>query len=371
MHRTHTRLFHIFLGGFLCAFIFSPSFVFAQIPTDQAYEDNMNKLLKEQVESLSKLSEVQKGTIASLLDVSIYPPMPGPNTEVQIAIDSYIVDLLKANISWSLDGKLLSRGIGRTAFNFKTGPSGKSTHVSLYFVANTGEAVTKEFYFTPVGVTIMWEADTYTPPFYKGKAMMVPQARVRIIAIPDITNTASPLGAGKLVYNWEKDEYPDVEASGYGKNTYSFTGPEPLTNNKVTLTVSSLDDTMQSSMNVFLPQAKPFILFYEKDPLLGVLYNKPLDTETALTKKEVSLSAEPYYFSNERGDTPIFNYTWSVNGQKIQNYGRTITLRNDAEQEGRSLVSLSMNGISKIWQTAKRDLQVNFATGTASERPNF
>lgn len=360
------------LRFFVLSAIFTlPIFVFAQTTPSQSYQDTINKLLEEQQQQYSRVSEIQKGALGGYLDVKVNPPIPGPNVPVQITIESYLTDLYKANISWSLNGTVLLRGLGKNTFSFQNGPSGETTYVSLSIITNTGETVYKSFSFTPVGVTIMWEADTYTPPFYKGKAMMTPQANVRIIAVPEKTTIGDPLGAGNLVYGWKKGDYIDNVASGYGKNVYSFAGPPPLTIEKITLNVSSVDDSAQSEMQIYLPQVRPFILFYEKDPLLGVRYDKPFDTETTLNKKELSVSAEPYFFSNERGEAPTLRYSWSVNGKTVQNYGRTITLRNDNGVKGASLVSLSMRGITQTFQTAKKELKVNLKESSTSSRSIF
>lgn len=346
-----------------------PFFAFAQTATTgTTYQDTIDKLLDEQKKLLSKQSEVQKNVLSGYLDVKIYPQLPGPDVPVRITIESYLTDLYKANISWSVNGEIVERGTGRTSFSFKNGPSEKTTTVSIHIITNAGEVVDRDFYFTPIGVTTMWEADTYTPPFYKGKALMVPQAVVKIVAIP---NTNDTLSAGKLVYTWKKDDYVDTASSGYGRNAFSFVGPKPLTSTKITLDVSSLDDSAESIMQIYLPQARPLILFYEKDPLLGVLYNKPLGAEFSLNKKEFSVSAEPYFFSNESGDAPTIKYNWSVNGRVVQNYGRNITLRNDAGAKGTSAVSLAMRGITKTFQSANKDIKINFTEGSSSARPIF
>lgn len=346
-----------------------PFFAFAQTATTvNTYQNTIDKLLEEQKQLLSRQSEIQKNVLSGYLDVKIYPQLPGPDAPVRITIESYLTDLYKANISWSVNGEIIERGTGRTSFSFKNGPSEKTTTVSIHIITNTGEVVDRDFYFTPIGVTTIWEADTYTPPFYKGKAMIVPQAVIKIVAIP---NTNDTLSAGTLVYTWKKDDYVDTASSGYGRNAFSFVGPKPLTNTKITLDVSSLDDSAESIMQIYLPQARPHILFYEKDPLLGVLYNKPLGAEFTLNKKEFSISAEPFFFSNERSDSPAIKYNWSVNGRVVQSYGRNITLRNDAGAKGTSAVSLAMRGITKTFQSANKDIKIHFTESSSSARPIF
>lgn len=354
-----------------------PLFSFAQTSPDisstQSYQDTVSKLLEQRIQDAENQTEFQKSATGAYLDVQVFPSSPGPNTSVQISIESYLTDLFKANISWSLNGTVVSRGIGRTFFNFKTGPSGETTHVSLSFTSNTGEVVNKDFYFTPVGVTIMWEADTYTPPFYKGKALLSYEAGVRIIAVPDTGNSTNPLGSGNLVYLWKKNGTPVAFVSGYNKNTFSYTSSKPLTKNKISLEVSSLDDRAQSEMQIYLPQTKPFILFYKSDPLLGIQYERPFFETTTLNSGGFSLVAEPYFFSNEgsEGTTPSIKYSWLINGKEVKNYGRTITLRNSTGEKGSSLVSLAMRGFTKTFQSAKKDLLINFTDSKSSVSPIF
>ncbi|HBB44114.1 MAG: hypothetical protein UW27_C0007G0017 [Parcubacteria group bacterium GW2011_GWA1_44_13] len=358
------------LRFFLVSALFSLPF-FALAQTMPSYQEAMDKLAEEQRQFFLQKSTTQKSVVGNYLDVVISPPTPEPGAPVRIAIESYLVDLYKASISWSINGDVIERGTGKNIFTFKNGPSGKLTTISVHINTNTGEIVDRTFYFTPIGITTMWEADAYTPPFYKGKAMMVPQASVRIVATPNTVNTPDSISTARLVYTWKKDGNVDASASGYGKNYYSFVGPKPLTNTKISLGVSSLDDSMGSEVQVYLPQVRPFVLFYEKDPLLGVLYNKPLSSDFTLDKKEFSVSAEPYFFSNERGEAQSLKYIWSVNGSTVQNYGRNITLRNDTGAKGSSVVSLSMRGITKTFQSANKDFKVNFLESSSSARPIF
>lgn len=334
-------------------------------------QTDIDKFIEEKTKQILAPSEIQKKAVSDYLDVKINPKSPGPNESVRISIESYLTDLYKATMTWSLNGKVVEKGLGKMVFNFQNGPSGKTTRVSLAVTTNTGNTITKEFSFTPVGITILWEADTYTPPFYKGKALMVPQARVRVAAVPDTVNSGSPLGAGNLVYTWEKNDTVWADASGYGKNVFSFVGPIPLSKIDVRVAVSSLDDSTKSELRVNVPLSRPFILFYEKHPLLGVLYNKPFGTEYALGKKEFSISAEPYFFSNEDPRTPTLKYNWEINGKKVQKHSRTLTIRNDTGAKGDSSVLLTMRGIAKTFQNASQKLKVHTEGTETSDLPTF
>ena len=359
------KWFHIFIF----AIVALPFSLFAQqASSPQTYQGVIDKLLADQKDLLEKASVSRQSVTGDNLDVKISPTNPGANVPVRITIESYLTDLYKASISWSVDGKVILRGVGKTSFSFSTGGSGRTTVVGLSITTNGGELITRNFSFTPLGVTVLWEADTYTPAFYRGKALLSPQANVRLVALPDTTSTS--FNDTSLVYVWKKDNYVDKTVSGYRKNVYSFEGPKPLTNTKISLDASTLDGTSQSQTHIYLPQVRPLVLFYENDPLLGVEYNKPLVASYPLSKKELSLRAEPYFFSNERGEAATNRYIWQINNKSVPNDGRDITLRNDEGQTGSSLISLSVRGITKTFQSAENKLRIDFLGDTTS-RPIF
>lgn len=359
-----------------------PFFVFAQTSTSTAeqpsqvnagtvFEGQIDQLTASRLYLLPSITEVRSNAIRDLLDVKIRPKNPGPDETINISIESYLSDMNKASISWAINGKEVLKGTGKTSFSFQNGPSGKTTRLTISITTNAGEFFTKEYSWTPVGVTLFWEADTYTPPFYKGKPLLSPQATVKVVATPDNIGAGNALGAGNFVYLWEKGGSSISEASGFGKNYFSFVGPKPYDETNVKVLVSSVDDSIKSEARAYLTLSNPFILFYDKNPLLGVLYNKPFSASFSLTGKEFSLVAEPYFFSNERGDSPSFKYTWLINGKEVVNSGRKITLRNETGGKGSSEVSLSMRGMKQSFQSAGRSVRVNFTEAASLTRPIF
>jgi hypothetical protein len=363
--------------AFLIFVLLSPFFALAQTATTTAdqpqsdLEKQINQLIEERTSLIPTAGSIRINALRDNLKVTTTPKNPLPNESVKVSIESYLSDLNKATISWSLNGKAVERGIGKTALSFKNGASGETTRLTISVLTNEGERFTKELTFSPVGVTILWEADTYTPHFYKGKSLMSSQARVRVVAIPDNIGTRNALDAGNLVYVWKKDGEAISEASGYGKNSFSFLGPKPYGKASVSVQVSSLNDAVKSELHLGeIPLSKPLILFYEDHPLLGAWYNRTLSTELNLTKKEFSVSAEPYFFSNEVSETPTLLYNWSLNSKAVTNPGRTITLRNETGGGGNSSLSLAMRGLKQTFQTASRSLTIHFTAEEAS-RPTF
>lgn len=334
------------------------------------YEMQLEKFISDQQQRMPNIDDVQKDSVKQNLDIEISPQNPGPGESVQINIQSYLTDLNRANMTWTLNGKVLQKGIGKTSFSFQNGPSGQTTRLSISILTIEGDAVTKQLSWSPVGVTVLWEADTYTPPFYKGKALMTPQSRVRAIAIPDTNTGKSALSSGNLVYTWKKDGSVVSEASGYGKNSLLFIGPKPYGETNIRVQASSLSGSVNSEIRIDIPLSNPFVLLYENDPLLGVLYKKTLNPNITLSKKEFSISAEPYFFSYEAVENPSSAYMWSLNGQEIHNPSRLITLRNENGVAGTSRIALAARGVKQTFQNAGQSIMINF-TADESTRTSF
>lgn len=368
--------FRILLGA-----VFVPSFFFLFLGVARGQVPNsglgMGQAALDQIVNDPSMrpptaQEINEAALHNYLNFEVTPENPKPNEQVRVTIKSFLTDLNKATIRWALNGKTALVGTGETTFNFKNGASGSTTNLTISITTNGGAHVEKKLSWSPLGVTVLWEAATYTPPFYRGKALASPQARMRAVAIPDSTNGQNALGPGSLSYVWEKDGDVVGSASGYRKNSFLFSAPMPYGQSNVRVTVSSLNDAFSSSADLDLALTNPFILFYENTPLLGVWYNRPLAPNYTLSKKEFSVSAEPFYFSNDNSGAQYLEYNWTVNGNPTQNASRLITLRNDEGAQGDSVVSLVLNELQKTFQTATQTLTIHMDnSGGSSARQNF
>lgn len=336
-----------------------------------AAQVQIDAMAQEYIDSFATPRDINLKALTDDVNIKTTPQDPGPNETVTVTLVGYLADLGRASIDWSVNGKVVSSGVGQKLFTFQNGRSGETTTIRTTIVTATGEQLSKSFSFTPIGTTVLWEADTYTPPFYKGKPLLSPEARVRVIAIPDIGGIKNSLTAGDFVYVWKKDGMVQADTSGFRKNSFSFIAPLPLNKTGVSVNISSLTGSMQSKRTIDVPLFNPLILFYEKHPLLGVWYNRPFGTDITLNNKEFSISAEPYFFSNETSDTPTLKYDWTINGNSTQNFGHTITLRNDTGAKGDSSISLAMRGLKQTFQSAGQTLNVHFTESAVTGRPTF
>lgn len=316
---------------FILGFIFNPTLSFAQAPTPV---DGVN--------------------------ISVDPENPIPGKQANVKVESYNTDLNNANIVWTVDNKVISKGIGITNLKIIAPPIGKV--INIFATINTveGREIKKGINIKSSDTDLIWESEGFTPPLYEGKSHFSYQNRIKIIAIPHIKgegdNEADPK---TLSYKWTVNTRVMKSQSGYGKQYLILKDDLPV-DLSVQVEIISKDGNQKSVASIELKPGDPTLSFYEDSPLYGVYYNKSLTNTIRLKDNEISILAVPYYFSKTR-DSDI-SRVWSINDieqQDIKN-NNSITLRTAPGSEGGSNISLEIRGIDDILQGAKEKINIYF-----------
>jgi hypothetical protein len=222
--------------------------------------------------------------------------------------------------------------------------------------------ITKKVTVSPQEVALIYEADSYIPPFYKGKGLFNQEGTVRFVALPNMTAAnGTRLNPNNLIYKWIINDTVQGSMSGYGRNSFVYKSGILGGKVKVEVEVSSTDGkTKGRGLMISSPQDSE-VLIYEKNPLFGILYNKELSyTDFRLQDKEITLKTEPFSLSTTNGSG--LTYRWSINGGAIpvpenQNY---VTLRNSTGQQGTSLINVLVNNPTHILQRTSKSIPINF-----------
>jgi hypothetical protein len=172
-----------------------------------------------------------------LVDVS--PENPEPNQQVTFQVTSFLSDLDRSTITWLVNGKRASSGTGIRSFTTTMGNVGTKIVVTVVVVTPDGTTVTKTIPLTSANVDLIWEADSYTPPFYQGKALLSQYETVKVVAVPHLGKDSSTLSPTNLIYTWEKDGRVIGNLSGYGKNTLIIDSSLTLKASTINVTVSN------------------------------------------------------------------------------------------------------------------------------------
>jgi hypothetical protein len=292
------------------------------------------------------------------------PNLPGPNQQVTLKLNSYSFNLNNYQISWFENGSRQGSGFGNREYSFTTGNPGEVTNITaLIEVGN--QTFRKEFRFTPSQVDILWEApNSYTPPFYRGKALPLQQAEIKFTAIPE-TQLINPKNAPNLVYYWDKNDRRDATASGFGKQSYTTTA-DPLNFEEIiTVTVNDRGENSFAKQSIQIPVVdhEPRILFYEIDANNRLLTHKELSTNNTTNKEQIALSFHPLHMSTTENNFTDMFVAWNINNEVVppQDFEEQNRLFiSSGGETGSARIGVSLEHISKILQEHTQTFNLNF-----------
>lgn len=304
-------------------------------------------------------------SIQNDLTITTTPQFPDSYEDVSFELTSSNIDLQRSNILWYVDGELVDSSVGVNDFSVTTGSSGEITNVDLVIKDPSGNRFDRRITLTPIDLDILWYAHTYTPPFYKGKSLATSESIIKFSAISNLTKSGKKLQPSDLVYTWIINGVIIGSSSGVGKDSVAIKA-KYLENeeNNITLSITSIDSSIQTQKTISVKNTQPNIILYESNPLEGVSYNKALGDEFTFTGTEVTLYAEPYFFSIDDMSNDDITYSWEINNYSVgeDKFNKNnITLRNDQNLEsGSSIVSVSIENFSRFMQLASIYIYINF-----------
>ena len=294
------------------------------------------------------------------LNVEVVPTYPRPNESVLVTLTMYTADLDSADIAWFLDGKQILIGRGLKQFSFQAGPVGEKSDVEIRVRLQSGTIFSKSFSLNPASVDLVWEADSYVPPFYKGKALHPRQGRLKIVAMPEFSVNSQKIASDKLIYEWSNGLQVYQSQSGYGRNIIVLNG-SPLGNSEnIEVLVRDPINNIVAQGFVNIGTIDPQILFYENSPYYGYIFEQAIGSAFDLEEEEVSVTAFPYFFTKESGVG--LQYSWRLNGKAAPELtdSRTAVFRKPEGEVGQSLIALNIENPARILQFADTNLNIRF-----------
>lgn len=299
--------------------------------------------------------------IQEQVSLDVEPRVPKPGQKVVLTLSAYGTDLDRATITWKYNGVEQKKGKGEKTFELIVGKVGSTETVTATIVTVGGPTITKSFSFSPAEVDLLWEVNTYTPPFYKGKALFTPQAEVTFVALPNMTVGRSAVGESQASYKWKVDYRVEGDKSGTGRNTFKYTGPIILRSHLIQVEATAQNDTSVKGLSgVTLDAIDPRAMVYQDHPLYGILFNKAIYS-FQMDKGEKRFAAYPFFFSSSNKNNRL-TYQWSLNDQIIaapenQNFmGFRRTDQSSADAE----VRVKINSVDKLLQEAVNQFTVFF-----------
>jgi len=313
-------------------------------------------------------------TLPPPIQYVVTPEAPGPNQQVTIEAQGVGSFLGSAELTWTQDGKVMLDGIGERIYTFTTGPLGQKTTVRVSIDSSQG-AFAQTFVFNPSLINLVWEADTTIPPLYKGKALYSAGSDYKVVALPSVYSGGARVSPSALSFQWSRagDALPDK--SGLGRYTLALTGDQLQASEDIGVDVY-YGNTLAGRRGISVPVSAPRIVLYPRDALRGALYDAAIPAAISLIGKEITVQAEPYYFSNKAKNTGALPYSWTLNGADTTGPDSSrgiLTLRQTGTGVGAATVGVSVqNSIAdQFVQNASASLQLVFGAQTGTTLLNF
>lgn len=313
---------------------------------------------------LPLLSLAQNFPTGNFLEIKMSPENPEPNQMVKVTINSYSYDLDRLPITWLVNGGIRKTELGLKEFTVSAGKGGQTTTVTARVEIPNDTAKERSISFTPASVDLIYEFLSYTPPFYKGKTLNPNQGVVLINAIPELINSVgTKISPQNIIFAWKKNGKVDQAASGLGKNVYIYSGTIPIRDTTIEVNTSSLDNKVSATKKVIIKNNDPKIIFYEDNPLYGLMFNRAISGTVRLFADEFKVKAFPYFMSVGYTQNPDLNYKWSINGRSspnLENDKTAMVFRQEGPGSGSASVSLKIENTLRIFQFAENNFVINF-----------
>ncbi len=212
-------------------------------------------------------------------------------------------------------------------------------------------------------VDLLWEADTYRPPFYRGHSQASPESEVKVVADAHFYNSRGvAIADSQLDFQWEKDARRISSFSGPGGRELVFTADVAGLAHEIKVTITSPDGT-SLTRKILIPVDEPQIRLYEDNPLIGTIYGRAIAEPLVLNQSEITLIAEPYFFSADQIKAKRLQFAWFLNNKATtldQARPNRIILLTPENNAGENKLQLNISSLDKILQEASASLTIKF-----------
>lgn len=296
--------------------------------------------------------------IVGSFSLILSPSTPKPKQVVDISIDAPGVDLDASNIKWDVNGVNIKSGQGEKNLTITAGDLGQQTNVRATVTSPIGTFTMSEI-INPSEIDVLWQGDTYSPPFYKGRPLWTHQSQITLVAMPHVIISGVEKSPSALVYKWTKNGTVLGNISGVGKNSLTLT--DSILSKPQTIKVDALTDknTLLASQTLEITPLSPTLLVYEDSPLYGILFHKEVGSGYAIKSQEVTFTAFPLFFSTSNRLNSLIQYTWNTNAGDTEK-NNSVTYRVPDGASGSSQVTVRAEHKSNLIQFASKSFLVEF-----------
>lgn len=256
-------------------------------------------------------------------DVSIIfsKEVPEQGDSLTVFVESNTIDLSRARATWFVDGVSKKTANAKDRLTL-TVPYKSETLVSVSVETGEGMIITSERSIMPQSLTLLWQADSYVPPFYKGKRKLPFEGTVTFIPIGTLRERDGVvIPPSELVYTWKKNGTVLGSLSGLGKSTLTLQSDIIGREFDIVLNVSSRTGEALAMTGTYVEPTTIDTIIYKDDPLTGLELNRAGNRGIFSFEGETHFFVIPYFVSAFRTGDPRIKSVWTINNEKADTSG--------------------------------------------------
>ena len=227
------------------------------------------------------------------------PESPSPGETVTIQANTPTLDKNRLFFDWVVDGKRRAdfSDLGKNSIKLTAGNVGSIIRVTVNVTGADKEVKPASLNINVSDLALTWTAETYVPPWYKGKALPTQNSVVRVAAIPKLVIGGSAVSPENLIYNWSLDDQENI-VSGIGLQIFRFRMSDlPRSNHQIEVTVQDNRGIIHKNGRLLLGTVRPQAKIYASSPLGGIEFrSSPLFTFIKLPGL-LDFVIEPFFFA--------------------------------------------------------------------------
>ncbi len=240
----------------------------------------------------------------------VNPEYPKPHEKYKVEVE------LKAgeynpDISWFVNDELQNEK--SNTLELQAGKLGEKTKIKVLLSYPDRAPEILKLEVMPIMFDILYEADTFSPGFLNLAPLASFGSNIKLQAILNIPGYSNK----DLLFIWKKDGKSLPYISGEAKDTVTVSSDFYSKSHFIELEIWDPKETkLLFKKGVYILLSKPQIEYYIKDSTLGWLFERSLSNTLYLKDKEEVL-AIPFNFSVKSIFSPLLDWTWAVNGRKL------------------------------------------------------
>ena len=295
------------------------------------------------------------------LSIVVTPQYYEPHTTVVVRAEGD--DITRSEIVWFANGARLEE-TGRTA-SITLGRLGTETPLEVVRITPDGSETREGVILRPTEVDILWAADSYTPPFFRGRPLPTPGTTLIVEALARFKRKDGTFIPKKdLVYTWRMGNTVFGNVSGRGNNIARIPSPLTLETSTLSVEVRSIDGAMGGRAATRVSSHTVTPVLYHDHPLFGVLRNAAIPESVVFSDTEATLAILPYYAKTRTAVSPDLEYSWSVNGDVLEtgeSNANKIIVRTDGGS-GLAHIELTLRNIASVMQDVRKAWKIFLET---------